>query len=267
MPIYYVMAQQAKKQQNQIVEIGKKRPELRIIHGNAGAPLRIDAVDYFRGIAVVLMIIFHATYDLKKMVYGFEDLLPRNYWSWFPSLIGSMFFFTMGYATYLAPKFSYKRALKVFSLGLLVSLSSYLYSPDMLITFGVLHSLGLSMFLIHPFMKLQKKYASANFFIGFAVIAIGNWFYTKEFNTVDWLFPLGIRAAGFSSADYYPIFPWFGVALLGAFAAQKTASKLASAPFHFAMKKSVSWLGKHSLAIYLIHQPILIGLISLLKLA
>ena len=82
-----------------------------------------------------------------------------------------------------------------------------------------------------------------------------------------WLFPLGWTYPGFYSADYFPLFPWLFVFLVGSWAGYYVADK--KLPARFYDRKGVpffSWLGKKALIIYIIHQPILYGLVMLIKL-
>jgi uncharacterized membrane protein len=99
---------------------------------------------------------------------------------------------------------------------------------------------------------------------------IGLGFYVEDLRSSDpWLLWLGIKQVGRSMVDHYPLIPWFGLALLGVFAGQ---TLYPNGQRRFALQdwscsppvRGLAFLGRHSLPIYLIHQPILFGLLILL---
>ena len=83
-----------------------------------------------------------------------------------------------------------------------------------------------------------------------------------------WLLPLGVVPEGIFMPDYRPLLPWFGVVLLGVFAGnlfygtgKRTAGLAGRMP---PPARPLTFLGRHSLFIYLVHQPILVGLLAVL---
>lgn len=204
------------------------------------------------------MIIYHVTYDLKNTFIEFETVLPDLYWDKFPGLIGAMFFFAMGYSMQFSQKSQFMRGLKIFGLGVAVSVVSYLYDVRLIILFGVLHGLGVSMILL-PFFK---KFKWTNFYLSLAIIVIGTVLYYYKFD-VKYLFIFNICEPGFISRDFYPLFPWFGFSLLGLFCAQEYSSTVQSISDKISPNKTIEWLSSHSLAIYIVHQPLIIFIITL----
>jgi uncharacterized membrane protein len=126
--------------------------------------------------------------------------------------------------------------------------------------FGILHLIGASIILAYPFLGLKLP----NVALGAACIATG--LYLHGFHN-SWLVWLGTRP-DFFMLDYWPIFPWFGVMLLGVFAGNALygdRGKLDASPS--ARPPSVeplTFLGRHSLLVYLVHQPILLAALLLL---
>ena len=152
----------------------------------------------------------------------------------------------------------------IFSFGLLITLITYIYPHEGFIIFGILHCIGLSIMLSYPFLR-RNTY---NLEIGVILIIVG---LLLQYILVDfpWLLWVGIRPTPFYTLDYFPLLPWFGVVLLGTVLGQKLYQKnkrrfdlVAKAPNTIA--RFLCLLGRHSLFIYLVHQPILIGIILLL---
>ena len=104
--------------------------------------------------------------------------------------------------------------------------------------------------------------------VGAAFIAVGWWFRTITV-PVGWLFPLGLTAPGFTSSDFFPLLPGLGWFLLGACLGtvlyKEKRSLLPNFPAENFVVKFFRWCGSHSLWIYLIHQPVLYGIVSLLS--
>ena len=151
-----------------------------------------------------------------------------------------------------------ERGLKIFAIGLLITGITWLLFPQNFILFGILHLIGLSIIISYPFLKYNKL----NLILGLIIISIG--LYLLEFTGIQellWLYPFE-----FYTFDYFPLFPWFGLVLLGIFTGNYLykgkrkiifENKLLQLPI-------IQKIGRHSLLIYLIHQPILIGMIHLL---
>jgi len=157
-----------------------------------------------------------------------------------------------------------KRGLKVFSWGLIITLTTWVFLRAGFVIFGILHFIGISIILAYPFLKLR----SWNLLIGIAFISPG--IYLKNFTFgYPWLMWLGLKPERFYTVDYFPIFPWFGVILIGVFFGNllypdyTQKFKLFDLS-DFTFIRLFCFLGRHSLLIYLIHQPILITLLYLL---
>jgi len=239
---------------------------------------RFWEIDLLRGIAVIMMIPFHFLYDLNHF-----DIYKISLYSGY-SLIyvyvgASIFILLVGIS--LALSYSkvkkdlskkewqlkyLQRGLKIFGLGLLITLATWIYLDEGFIVFGALHCIGISIILAYPFLQLRYL----NLAIGTILVFIGIILksFTFDFN---WLLWLGFRPAQFYTADYFPLLPWFGVVLIGIFIGN---SLYQNNTRRFQLKdlsqsvfvRFTGFLGKNSLIIYLVHQPILIGIICLLLL-
>jgi uncharacterized membrane protein len=233
-------------------------------------------IDSLRGIAVVAMVLYHFSYDLAY--FGLFDL--RFFRTGFGldagRAIGTSFIFLAG----LSLTLSYRRAvasqspgwklfpkylgrgLRIFSYGLLITLATWIFVPQEMIVFGVLHLIGVSIVLAYPFLGLRLP----NLALGTGCIIVG--LYLRNFGVdYPWLVWLGTRPA-FPMLDYWPIFPWFGVVLLGVFAGNELyGNPRKRAPYGeppLSAIRPLAFLGRHSLPVYLVHQPILLAALTLL---
>lgn len=166
----------------------------------------------------------------------------------FLGLVGvSVFLSTRGFKEQLS------RGVKIFWCALLVTVGTYLVFPHSYVRFGVLHLIAVSVPLV-ALLKGRERWAllAAAFFYGVS-------FLLPETGGPSSLgIPFGLPPAGFSSLDYFPIFPWMSVPFVGLWIASKVyAERKETGLAVFAKVPGITWLGRHSLAVYLLHQPIL----------
>jgi len=236
---------------------------------------RFWEVDFLRGTAIVMMIIFHFLYDLDY--FGVLELnLFFGFWRYFAYATASIFIFLVGVSLTLSYSRTVKektgkelftkylfRGIKIFSWGIVITLITFIFLPDGVILFGVLHLIGISVILAYPFIK----YTCRNLVIGILFILTGLYIEGLSFNSM-WLLFLGLRPESFHTYDYFPLLPWFGVVLVGIFAGNILYSgykRKFGIPeiSNFIFIKILCFSGRHSLLIYLIHQPILVALLYL----
>lgn len=217
---------------------------------------RIGTIDFIRGLAIILMIIFHFIVDLKDF-YSYPINYVSGFWYAEGKLSAILFMLICGVSSTLG-KNSTRHGFRIFLWAMLLTVVTYVYSENYYIRFGILHFLGISLLSAH-FIRPWPNYALA--ILSCAIIIIGITF-SNQYVSSPYLFPLGLRNSSFTSMDYYPLFPWYGVFLFGIVLGKiwyKDRSKrpdpriLSFFPFSL-----VAHLGQHSLAVYLIHQPILL---------
>jgi len=238
---------------------------------------RFWEIDLLRGCALVMMIVFHVLYDLNYFG-GYNFDLNSGFWMCLGRSAAILFIFLVGVSLTLSYSRTrklqgsgqkmylkyFKRGLLIFSWGLVITISTWIFLRKGLIVFGILHFIGVSIVLAYPFLRYRYR----NLFIGAVFISIG--LYLENF-AVDapWLLWLGLQPYDLYTLDYFPVFPWFGVTLIGVFAGNFLY------PDHTRRFdiRDVSGclpirlgclLGRNSLAIYLIHQPVLVVLLYLL---
>ncbi len=230
--------------------------------------MRLERLDIFRGFAIVLMILFHLNYSLVH-IFNSEILnISESFWYLLGRVSALSFIFTAGFSYFLAER-KYADTVKIkylkysFILAIFagtISIGTYILFPEQFIAFGIIHFFALSFFFLPWITKLWYGV----FFLGGSIIIYGISFIPIVQN--PFLFPFGFRTIDFYSADYYPLFPYFWVLLLG-YVCWLLAEKYALLHFLHISRNTYFWeklliyLGKKSLLLYLIHQPIVIGVV------
>lgn len=226
--------------------------------------MRYLEIDLARGIAVVLMIIYHFLFD----IFYFNSQI--NFY-WFATIVASIFILISGMALnisyFKSSKFSKfaRRGVKLFVLGMLITLASFIFLKDGFILFGILHFFGLSSFLVYPFLKYSKN-KMFYLFSGILIIAAGVYLSSIRFE-INYFLWLGLIPKNLYSFDYFPLIPWFGIMLIGIFLGKvfyPNGKRILKIPeFRGKVASLFSFLGKNSLLIYFIHQPIIFFILFL----
>ena len=231
---------------------------------------RIWELDALRGLFILGMVIVHLIYDLQNFL-SLPILADSPVFGFVQNWGGVLFFLLSGICVTLGHH-PVRRGLTVFGCGLVVSAVTYgMYALNvagkgMIIYFGVLHCLGVCM-LLWPVLRRIPQPVTA--LLALAMILLGFWIDTLRFDTGIWLIPLGFRPRGFVSSDYFALFPFLGFFLTGALLGRRVYKNKTTLfpwvnpdnPLIF----SFSFLGKWSLPIYMLHQPVLAGVMYLLE--
>jgi uncharacterized membrane protein len=214
------------------------------------------------------MIVYHFSWDLSFLQLIGTNILQIPAWRWFARGIAGSFLALAGFGLALAHVQGFrrvpflKRLMKVGGAALAVTLVTYLAFPESYIFFGILHCIAVSSVLALPFLRLNP--ALTFVFAVFCLIA--PWLFTSPALDAPWLDWLGLGASDPVTNDYVPIFPWFGLVLIGVAAgklllAQRETLGLARWRADNPFFKVLVWAGRKSLPIYLTHQIILLGLL------
>jgi len=232
-------------------------------------------IDTFRGIAIVMMVTFHILFDLSYLGIPLADV-HSGFWRLFALTTASLFVFLVGlslsisyarssahlHGSALMMKY-FRRGLGIFLLGLLITLVTWLMIGEGMIIFGILHLIGLSIIIAPFFIRL----GCANLMVGIGVVLIG--IGLSVFEGPIWLAWMGLHPSWFYSLDYEPLFPWFGLVLIGIAVGSAlypegkrlfAVTEVQAFPF-----RALSAAGRHSLIIYLLHQPIILAFILLFR--
>ncbi|MGL5446747.1 MAG: heparan-alpha-glucosaminide N-acetyltransferase [Rhabdaerophilum sp.] len=231
---------------------------------------RIAALDLARGAAIIAMIVYHFGWNLSFLGLIAIDLRDQSAWVWFGHAIASSFLILVGIGLVLAhghglkPRDFLKRLGLVAGAAVLVSAATYIVFPDQFIFFGILHAIAVFSVLALPFLR-QSMFVAL---IAALIAASLPSFVQSEALSAPWFIWLGLGSRVPSTQDFVPVFPWFGYVLAGIALAKIVDFNRFTAPStHSKPKQWLTWAGRKSLAIYLAHQPILFGALSLLVFA
>ena len=233
--------------------------------GAIGAPAtstaRVAAIDVLRALALFAMIGYHFAFDLRYYHVIRADFEHDRVLLVIRGAILSSFLLLAGVSLVLAdragasPARFWRHVGEIAACALLVSAGSYLMFPKSYIWFGVLHAIAVTLVLARPFARRPALAAA----IGIAVVAAGATLSHPAFDhrALGWI---GFMTAKPWTEDYVPLFPWGGAAFLG-IALGHGLARRDFAPIA-ALDRAPAWvafLGRHTLLIYMIHQPILLG--------
>jgi len=239
---------------------------------------RLELLDSLRGITLLSMICYHGIWDLVN-----EGLV---HWSWFLGKPGYLWQQSICWTFILLSGFCFslgrnplKRGLTVFGGGLLVTAVTCILLPQQRIVLGILTFMGSSMLLLTPARRLLERLPAVLGASGsFALFALCRYLnfgaHGYPAGITSWL-PEGLRQSvaaawlgfpgdTFWSTDYFPMLPWFFLFLTGFFLFRLLEERqLCGTLFGKGRLPLFHWLGKHSLLVYLLHQPVLWGLLQL----
>ncbi len=228
---------------------------------------RLSLVDVARGGAIAAMLVYHFTWDLWFFELTTLDAARQPAWRAFAHAIAASFLLLVGIGLELGhgrrldlDRFLRRLAI-VAGAAALITLATWLALPEGFVFFGILHCIALSSVLALPLLRLP---ALAALVAAVAVFAVGLLVSDPLFDRALLVW-LGLGTVPPRTNDYVPIFPWFGFVLIGlGLARLGLAVKLnAIAPDGGAAARWLARAGRWSLPIYLIHQPIFFGVLTI----
>ena len=221
--------------------------------------MRFWEVDALRGVAIIGMVLYHLIWDLH--FFGFDVSVDGL--NVFQKLIAGIFIILVGISLTLSytrsrKKWNYyiKRGLMILGWGMIITIITRMVLGGSYVRFGILHLIGVSVMLAYVFVKFRWLN------VLFGLLCFVGYYFLRDMSSSLWYW-VGFSPT-FGSVDYFPLLPWFGLVLFGIFMGNslykgyKRQFKL-----KYVRVKWLEFLGKHSLIIYIIHQPILFGLIWL----
>ncbi len=218
--------------------------------------MRAGFLDALRGIAVIWMIIFHTCYDMRMLGFVSWDF-STGFWYAFPRVIAFTFLFCVGISLNYAhsPRINWKsvwkRSLKLGLSALAISIGTYLTFPQQWVYFGTLHCILLGS-IFGVLLVNNRKLAFA------IMLIILNAQYGLGYD-IKWVSSIMQR----QSMDFIPIYPWFWAVLMGILTGPYLSKNRHIGRIQ--SPKVLGLLGTHSLKIYLLHQPIIYGILWLIK--
>lgn len=246
---------------------------------------RYASVDLLRGLAMVWMTAFHFCFDLQYFGYLHTSFYDNPVWTVQRTAIVSLFVFCAGLGQAIAwqegqswQRF-WKRWSQIAGAALLVSGGSYLVFPDSFIYFGILHGMAAMLILA------RGAAAWGRWLWPIGTLALGavwlapalhqHWPAAAILNTpaLNWI---GLISQKPITEDYAPILPWLGLMFWGVASGQYLLQSQAGALACWNPTRipgwtgkgagALAWLGRHSLAYYLLHQPLLLGTLAVIGL-
>jgi uncharacterized membrane protein len=231
---------------------------------------RFWEIDLLRTVAIVMMITFHVLYLLNYFNIHNTGVpgVQYGFWWWFPRVTGGTFIFTAGVSLTITYSRSKRtsgfllKGLKIFAWGMGITLLTWLIAPNEYVRFGILHFFGIA-FILAPFFL---RFRFINLILGAALMALGTYLLEQRI-LVDfpWLLWLGLIPHGFSTLDYWPLLPWFGLFLVGMFFGKilypQGNRRLDIHEFSNPVTSALTLPGRHPLLIYLAQWPIVIGIL------
>jgi uncharacterized membrane protein len=233
---------------------------------------RFWEVDAARGVAIIMMIVYHSTYDLDTLG-GYNVQSTSGNWDLFADVTAGLFLFLVGvslaisrartsmtgwrlFGKYLA------RGLRILAYGMVLTVV-FLALGMGVVAFGILQLIGVSIILAYPFLGLRFT----NLVLGTLIFAAGQYILAQGlYSQSFWLLPFGVVPEGVVMPDYRPLLPWFGIVLIGLFFGnsvygdgRRPAVTEDKAPI---LARPLLPLGRNALFVYLIHQPIIIALLA-----
>jgi len=219
-----------------------------------------------RGFAILLMFIYHFSWDLTYFRFADFGIVTDPYWIWFARFIAGLILLVMGMGQAIAfeqgfnRKKFFKRLAIISTSAAAVSLATYQIDPATFVFFGILHHIALASIVL-----ALALYLPTSTLITLAVVCLAApQFFTHQIFFVEWLWWVGLSPVTPLTIDYVPVLPWLGVSLLGAIIAREyrdhasLTTLLTWQPRHPA-SRLVYFAGRHSLVLYLVHQPVLFG--------
>ena len=240
-------------------------------------PRRVHLMDELRGVLIIGVVLYHLLYDLAVL---FPVGIPWMFSDWMNSvrnICAGALIVVSGISCHYT-RSNWRRGLRAFGLGMLLTVVTALFIPSQLILFGILHFFGSMMMLYALLQPLLEKVPTMAGLLGSTLLFFLTWpifsgfirvlgvtVYLPEFlYNKPLLFPLGFACQGIASADYYPLIPWGFLFLAGSFFGRYVRAGRLPEFCNRSHLPLLARIGNHTMLIYLVHQPVIYGLLALI---
>ncbi len=248
------------------------------IYYNKSMKSRIRYIDFFRGLAIINMVVYHFLYDLKYIFSVDINFTIDSFYS-YQQYIAISFIFLSGLSSNYSGKLL-KNGIKLFVISICVTLITKYMISDLVIYFDILHFLSIGMIFIwlYRYTKGNKKYTENTYnilfimmmviFISLKILLNIEEFYMifhNVFKSVTHSFILGFPSSNFSSGDYFPLIPWIFLMFSGYFFSRTMLHQHINKIFNnikiFNKLSFIETIGRYSLIIYILHQIVIYGVL------
>ncbi|MGN0468454.1 MAG: heparan-alpha-glucosaminide N-acetyltransferase [Acutalibacteraceae bacterium] len=224
---------------------------------------RIWELDFLKGIAFIFMVWDHVVYDLEAF-FGMNTA-SLGFFKEGIGIISAVIFMTVCGISVTLGKKNLRHALTVGAAAIFLTLFTFTFDKvtgsDTVIWFGILHFLSLSMLIGHFAKKLPR-------FV-LLIMAAGSFILGKYFSTLmvstDYFAPFGLCSAGFYSSDYFPLFPNIAYTFIGIVIGKTLYTEKKSIFARSFRTRAINFLGRHTLVLYIIHQPIVLAVLYVIN--
>lgn len=234
---------------------------------------RLDALDVARGVALVAMATYHCVWDLGFLQLTPENLALTSGGRVAARTIAGSFLFMVGISLVLAhePGIRWRAFLRrlgfVAGAAAAITVATFYAFPDSFIFFGILHHIALASVLALPFLHSPMPFLLGAVILSLAApVMVGG----PAFDAPLLAF-LGLGTSTPATNDFVPVFPWFGLVLAGAAAGRVLLPRWRDVWARWRTggrpSRALAWAGRHSLLVYLVHQPLLLAILYPVALA
>ncbi len=230
---------------------------------------RVELLDLVRGVAIIYVMLYHLLYDF--IFFGGAELnfFFTDWWEAVHQLFLIILFGVSGICAGFS-KNVLRRGATLFLMGELLTIGTAILMPEDVIVFGVLSCFGSIMLIYGVIAPLVKKLPNVAVFVVFTLLTVVFFDFSRSEtlfllvtkiqlelpDNINYLYPIGITASGFRSADYFPLVPYGFVFLAGTALSDVVKSGQMPEFFYKSKLPVINFLGKHSLWAYIIHQPV-----------
>ncbi|MBP0962907.1 MAG: DUF1624 domain-containing protein [Oscillospiraceae bacterium] len=246
------------------------------MEGSVYSPVRAHFLDELRGTAIILMVLHHAAWDLNWLFGASVPWLDHPVVEFWRTVFSGCFVFISGMVCNTS-RSNRKRGLVTLGCAVAITLVTRMVTPQMPVRFGILHLLGICMLLYswwqRPLRRLPAEWGMA---AAFALCAFvwhlpngyvgwGSWSVAlpQTWYTFDLGYVLGLPKPQFSSSDYFPLVPWGFLFFGGSFAGRWVFAQRSPGWLFQSRVPLLGQVGRHTLWVYLLHQPLIFGLLKL----
>lgn len=217
---------------------------------------RILELDFLRGLAVLGMIIFHFFFILDFLEIQAHNM-DQGAWRVLARLVQFSFLTLVGISITFSRN-NTKRGLIVLVAALIITLATYISEPTLYVRFGILHFIAIGILILNPIKKLKYTVLLLA-----ATALLVDYFISQISSANLALVILGFQPQNFASLDYFPLFPWISLPLIGIFLGNTVyknrtpviTDKVLRKFFTSKFCTPIYFLGRRALAIYLLHIP------------